>query len=407
MADLSDRLQPTPFSIIAPQPTLFRLGNEFDQKRVEELLGANPDTIIIDTYQDQLEELFSLDHPDLYTQPETLAEEFKKYLKAYYGTKPKWQFGVWAHLPWRQTLLHLLESVEFRRVRTARNRNLITEEEQRVYYNATIGIAGLSVGNSCALALVLSGGGRRLHLADPETLKLTNLNRIRGSVADLTAPKVHLSARQIYELDPYAELALFPDGITDANVTAFFDGPPKLDILIDEVDNAAIKLRLREEAKKRRIPVIMAADNGDGGILEVERYDLNENLEPFHGRVSQPSADTMKLPTIGNILTDDFLQTEDIAPRMKQSLLEIGTSIPIWPQLGTAALLNGMAVATVVRKILTKQPVTEERVFLTPDAWLVPGYGSPEAIAQRQQENEAFVAEFTKRFKKRKFFSVF
>ena len=85
--------------------------------------------------------------------------------------------GQWVYLPWRHTLLHILDDAGFHQVRTGRNRNLITKEEQEKYYNSTIGIAGQSVGNSCTLAMVLTGGGKHLKLADIKPFKVDKLTK--------------------------------------------------------------------------------------------------------------------------------------------------------------------------------------------------------------------------------------
>src|SRR5258708_9015345 len=163
--------------------------------------------------------------------------------------------GNWVYYPWLATLVHLIEDVDFQRVRTARNRNLINEEEQKKFYNSVVGVGCLSVGNSVTLAIVLQGGAKHLRLADFDALALTNLNRIRGGVESLGLKKVEMTARQIYALNPYAEIEIFPDGLNPNNIEKFFSGPPKLDIVIDELDNIAVKYLIREQAKKYGVPV--------------------------------------------------------------------------------------------------------------------------------------------------------
>jgi hypothetical protein len=397
MPRLADQLQPTTHALThqEPKPLLLRLKNEADQKKLSQLLTKEKDLTVIDTYLSQLKEFFVINNPPLHQNHPKRDEEFSIYSKKHFeGLKP-WQAGVWAYIPWRKTILHILEDEDFQVVRTARNRNLIPPAEQKKYYNSTIGIAGLSVGNSCALALVLMGGGKHLRLADPDTLELSNLNRIRGSIAELTAPKVYMTARQIYELDPYAKLELHTEGLTEENIQTFFDGPPKLDVMIDEMDNLAMKIRLREEAKKRGIPVVMATDNGDSGVIDIERHDLDKNVGPFHNRAGADIKERvvgkkLPLPVIGKIIGEELLGLDLIEPRMKASLLEIGRTVPTWPQLGGAAVLNGVAVAVAVRKILTGQPLIDNRSVLSLSSWLIPDYDSPEQIEHRRQETEQF-----------------
>lgn len=394
---LTKKLQPRRERGGAPQPIFFRLNTKEDQKKIEEILD-DPNLTVIDTYNSQLKEYFVLQNPWLHMDHAKRDAEFEKYRTEHYGSSDEWQAGVWVYLPWRHTLLHLLDDDAFQVVRTGRNRNLIPADEQKTYYNSTIGIAGLSVGNSCALGLVLTGGGKRLRLADPDTLELTNLNRIRGSVTELTQYKVHMTGRQIYEIDPYADLTLMTDGITEDNIAKFFDGPPKLDVMIDEMDNLYMKVRLREEAKKRGIPVVMATDNGDSGILDVERYDLDQSIQPFHGRAGdigkRIKGKKLPFPVLGKIIGEELLGLDILESRMKASLLEIGRSIPTWPQLGGAAVLNGVAIAAAVRKILTKQPLVDTRAILSVSSWLIPDYDSSEEVEKRRQETEEFKRKY-------------
>lgn len=390
-----------------PQPLFFNLIEKDDQKRLTQLLRENPHTTIIDTYESQLKEYFVLQNPWLHQNHEQRDQEFEKYRIDHLSDKEPWQAGLWVYISWRHTLLHLLIDDHYQVVRTGRNRNLIPADEQKKYYDSTIGIAGLSVGNSCALALVLMGGGKHLRLADPDTLELTNLNRIRGSVAELTAPKVYMTARQIYELDPYADLQLFTEGLTEDNIQKFFDGPPKLDVVVDEIDNLGMKIRIRQEAKKRKIPVVMATDNGDSGVLDVERHDLEDTIPLFHGRGGHDLAERvvgkkLPLPVIGKIIGEDLLGLELIEPRMKKSLLEIGRTIPTWPQLGGAAVLNGVAVAVAMRKILTNQPLINNRAVLSLASWLIPDYDTPEQVAARKQETEEFKRKYAEAVKNAK-----
>jgi hypothetical protein len=269
----------------------------------------------------------------------------------------------------------VLPEADFQLVRTARNRNLITKEEQEKFYNATIGIGGLSVGNSVALAIVLQGGGRHIKLADLDRLALSNTNRVKAGVENLGLLKVVVTARQIYEINPYAKVEIFTDGLTPKNIGRFFKG---LDIVIDELDNLAVKYLIREYAKKHRLAVVMAADNGDNAVVDVERYDLNPKTPYFHGRMGKVTYEQLLHLDkfgIGKMITK-HVGPENVTERMQQSLLEMGKTIVSWPQLGGAALINGSAVAYCVRKILNGQSVEHNRALVSLDEKLIPGYDS-------------------------------
>jgi len=403
--DITKKLKASSLSSATPMPQFFDLSNKKDVHLLDKLLTEKPNTRIINTYDDQLKEWFVLQNPSLYQDKLKRDKEFNKFCRQYYAGKLEHEVGLWVYLPWRDTLLHLLEDDKFHEVRTGRNRNLITPDEQKKYYNSVIGIAGQSVGNSCTLAIVLTGGGKHMRLADPDTLELTNLNRIRGSIAEITNLKVNMTAHQIYELDPYAKLELFSDGITEENIEAFFDGPPKLDIVIDEMDNLGLKIRLRQEAKKRKIPVLMAADNGDSAILDVERHDLEDDIAPFHGRAGEDIAEqvlnkNLPLPAMARIIGDKIIGFDVHEQRLIESLLAIGDSIPTWPQLGTAATLNGVLVAVAVRKILNHQPLINNRAIVSMPNFLEPNYNDPEETQKRQQKLQELGQEFIDRIEK-------
>ena len=258
---------------------------------------------------------------------------------------------------------------EFQRERTARNRNLITEEEQERFYNSTIGIAGLSGGSSIATAIVLMGGGKHLRLADHDKLELSNMNRIVASVEDIGKQKTEIIAQKLLAMNPYQDLKLFQEGLTEENMEKFMTG---LDVMIDEVDNMAIKYRIREMCKKLRIPLVSAADNGERAIIDVERYDRDPQPEFFHGRLGNISYEQLanldRIST-GRMITK-LIGDENVPQRMHESLAQIGKTLTSWPQLGGTAMLNGAAVAYCVRRILNNQPIVDNRAIISLDETL-------------------------------------
>lgn len=391
MADLGSVLEGKAGSRTVSKPAIFNLAKPQDQRAVSDLLKNGEIQHVVDDYREQQHELFQIKNPTLVYAP-NFSEEFEKYLNNLKARRPLWQHGRWVYFPWISTIVHILDEADFQKVRTARNRNLITNEEQKQYYDAVVGIAGLSVGNSVALSLVLQGGARRIRLADHDSLALSNMNRIRSSVEYLGLRKVEMAARQIYLMNPYSEIELFPDGLSKENIDRFFAGPPKLDVIADEVDNIAIKYLIREQARKHKVPIVMGADNGDNAIIDIERHDLDPATPFFHGALGDVTYDELtKLDKfgIGKTITK-MLGPENVTIRMQQSLLEMGKTIVSWPQLGGAALLNGIALAYCIRKIVNKQPVVAPRALPSLDEKFDPTYNSPEEIKKRTDASSAF-----------------
>ncbi len=377
------------------KPVIFDLSRKTDQARVRRLIATYKIKRTADDYDEQLRELFGIKNPRKVYTPE-FEKEFLEYYSSLESKRPLWQHGKWVFYPWLFTLVHVVGETDFQIVRTARNRNLISDAEQKKFHDVVVGIGGLSVGNSIALAIALQGGAKHMRLADNDRLALTNTNRIRAGIQNLGISKIVLTARQIYELNPYADVDIMPEGITPKNIKKFFTGPHPLDIVIDEMDNLAIKVLLREESRRRRIPLITAADNGDNGVLEVERYDLNPKTLFFHGRMGSVTYNKLKAANkfeIGRLITK-WVGAETVTDRMKESLTEMGKTIVSWPQLGGAALLNGSAVAYCVRRIANGEPLLRDRALLSLDEKIIPGYNSPREQKKRERSGREFGKKF-------------
>ena len=374
------------------RPELFDLSREGDRTRFSELVESGSVKQVSDDFEEQQRELFAIKNPTKVYAP-GFEDAFQEHWKSLQSEKPLSEYGRWAYFPWRYLAAHILPENEYRIVRTARNRNLITEEEQEKFYNATIGIGGLSVGSSVAFALALSGGCRRMKLADMDRLALSNTNRVLAGADRLGMLKVEMAARTIYEINPYAEVELHPEGLTPHNIGSFFEG---LDIMVDELDDLAVKYLIREQAKKHKIAVVMAADNGDNAVVDIERYDLSPDMPFFHGRLGEMTYDELKGLDkfgIGRTITK-HIGPENVTERMQGSLTEMGKTIVSWPQLGGAALVNGAAVAYSVRKILSGQPLEDNRALISLDEKLVPGYDGAEQVAHRAAVTESFKKMF-------------
>jgi|ERR1035437_2679355 hypothetical protein len=366
---------------IESKPVFFDLSKPADEAKLSGLFASGDIQHVVEDYEEQHLELFGVKNPSMVYTPDFKAK-FAEHYKTLQETTPLHQHGNWVFFSWSSKLVHILPEEDYQLVRTARNKNLISAEEQAKFYNATVGIGGLSVGSSVAYAIVLQGGAKHIKLADMDRLALSNTNRILSGVDNLGVLKVEMAARKIYEINPYATVEVFPEGLNHESIGRFFDG---LDIVIDELDNLAVKYLIREQAKKHKIAVVMAADNGDNAVVDIERYDLNPEMPFFHGRMGEVSYDMLsKLDKfgIGKMITK-HVGPENVTERMQQSLMEMGKTIVSWPQLGGAAMVNGAAVAYCVRKILNGQPLELNRSLLSLDEKLIPNYNTPEEVARR------------------------
>ncbi|MFC0448308.1 Rv1355c family protein [Rhodococcus jostii] len=274
---------------------------------------------------------------------------------------------VWAYYSWRRTVVRLLGPTAFRLLRLDRNRNKVTAQEQERLRDVTVGIVGLSVGHAVALALTLEGACGGLRLADFDSLELSNLNRVPGSVLDLGVNKAVVAARRIAEIDPYVTVTLWEDGLDVESVAEFLDGT---DVVVDECDSLDVKVSLRREARRRGLPVLMATS--DRGLLDVERFDLEPDRPIFHGVIGDVDVESLaglgsrdKIPLVLQIL-----DAAELSATMAASLVEVDETISTWPQLGGEVLLGGAEVAVAVRRIALGRPLASGRCRMDLDGHL-------------------------------------
>ncbi len=139
-------------------------------------------------------------------------------------------------------------------------------------------------------------------------------------------------------------------------------------MVIDEIDDIEMKVRIRAEARKRKIPVVMATELGDTIMLDVERFDLEPERQLFHGAV----------PAIENLLTEklenyrewtkhavSIIDPKNMPLKMQKSLLKIGTSIVTHPQLGSTVMLTGGVLAFAIKSIALGHPLQSGRYVIS------------------------------------------
>jgi tRNA threonylcarbamoyladenosine dehydratase len=319
-----------------------------------------------DIYLDQLKELFEVKNPRL-----IFGLEFKRKFSEFKKIKNKEGLelsGNWIYYPWNKTLLHTLTEKENNLLRTNRNKNIITAKEQEKLSDFTIVIAGLSVGGNITTTLLHNGFPKNLKLADFDTLDTTNLNRVRAKLSDVEESKIDIVSKQLYELDPYVNLKLFPKGLSEKNIKSFVSGKPKPKLIFEIIDDFEIKILLRKEARKRRVPVVMLTSLGDNVLIDIERYDINPKTKLFNGKVSEKILNDI---LAGNINEKDkhkyavaIVESKNLPPRLRKSIKEIGKTLVGRPQLmSTVTVASGIA-ALIARKIALGGKVSNRRTLI-------------------------------------------
>jgi molybdopterin/thiamine biosynthesis adenylyltransferase len=301
--------------------------SERSQREVLRVLREDPALQLIDRFEEQRSQLSEIRPP----APRALFDEGQR----------------WVYYPWRRAVVRLLGPRAFSTLRLDRNHNKVTREEQARLRTLSIGVVGVSAGHSIAHMLAMEGLAGELRLADFDTVELTNLNRIPGSVLDLGVNKAVVAARRIAEIDPYLRVIVEPNGITHDNVGRFLDG---LDLVIEECDSLDIKFLVREGARSRGIPVIM--ETSDRGVLDVERFDVDPNLPIFHGLLGD--MDSEKLAGLTTAEKSPFvlrlLGASEVSARGAASMFELGQTVTGWPQLASEVTLGAVTTAAAVRR---------------------------------------------------------
>jgi tRNA A37 threonylcarbamoyladenosine dehydratase/nitroreductase len=333
------------------KPKFIRLLKEADWqlfKEILEVLGLE----IYDSLHGQLAEYVKITNPAIKFSKEDLNEAVLKHI----GEKSLIEYGVWVYYPWSKRLVHIPDEAEFIAIRTARNLYKITPEERSLLATKTIGVIGLSVGQSVALTIAMERICSEIRLADFDTLELSNLNRIRTGVHNLGLNKCVSVAREISEIDPFIKVTCFMDGATENNIDQFLTEPKPLDLLIEESDGMDIKVLSRLKARSYGIPVVMEAS--DKCLLDIERFDLDPQLGILHGILDKLDFATLKQLKTNEEKIPYMLEMAGVdkaSERIRASMLEIEQTINTWPQLASAVTMGGGITADVSRRILLGQ----------------------------------------------------
>lgn len=282
-------------------------------------------------------------------------------------------------------------------VSVASSSKLIADSEKKlswmqireVFEHTTIGVAGCSVGSNVAHMSVMDMRPNHIKLADKSLYKMENINRVRLHYNEIVKNnadrgnsfglplqnKAETTARQIYGIDPFINVHVYAEGVHEGNAVQFFDGAegePALDIVVDEVDDPRVKIFLRFEAQKRKIPLIMVTDIGSCVQLDVIRFDLesesafafdatNENLiKAMEAVYTDAGNKKVFFDFVDTLIGKDYRSDElnDIL----EGKCEIPTSTII-PQLGSTAAMAGAVAAETIARIRLGQHFPPRMIF--------------------------------------------
>ncbi len=334
------------------QAIVFDAANPADIEKIHTLIDNHKITNIVEGTDTQLQELATISDPTKISHTMLTGEQKVQPLAP--------QESLWVYYPWHFALVHIVNEADFKKMRLSRNEPLITKEEQAKVRNLSISFAGLNVGNPCAVCCALEGIGEEgtTKLADFDPLSATNLNRFRAGLIETETNKAIITARQIVEVNPFAQIDMYEAGLKPDNLEQFLQGA---DILVEEIDNLKLKIALRDMAKAKKIPVIMVTGDGENVILDVERYDL-ENPDILNGHLAVETIQSIQSMVPGQgtfeervMLARDFMgPVGELNTRLYDSFSMVGKSLAGIPQLAESSFCRGAVIAHAVRRIFAE-----------------------------------------------------
>jgi len=152
---------------------------------------------------------------------------------------------------------------------TAFSRNIgwTTESEQQSLRGKRVAIAGMGgVGGFHLLTLARLGVGR-FCIADLDDFELANFNRQVGAgMSTLDRSKVEVLAGMARDINPEADIRVFPQGVHAQNLAEFFRD---VDLYVDGLDFFAFEVREQVFAycAEHRIPAVTVAPLGMSAAL--------------------------------------------------------------------------------------------------------------------------------------------
>ncbi len=152
---------------------------------------------------------------------------------------------------------------------TAFSRNIgwLTHDEQQSLRQKRIAIAGMGGVGGFHLLTLARLGVEKFYIADLDTFELANFNRQAGaSLSTLGRPKVEVLAGMARDINPDAEIRVFPGGVNAENLADFFRD---VDLYVDGLDFFAFDAREQvfKYCAEHRIPAVTVAPLGMSAAL--------------------------------------------------------------------------------------------------------------------------------------------
>lgn len=259
-------------SIKSPEPISINLRSKEDADLFFEYLKSK-NIDFINTVKEQTSEYLEI-YTRFYNKPKSSYED-------YINSKKNQNTGITGKLIYfnwsKPTVFNILDEDMFYELITWRNKEKISEAEQKVISLKNIGIVGTSVG-SFACRVLAKLGFTNFNIAEIKNMKPSNAPRMyQDSIKNYSKHKLTPLLEALYEFNPYIKINPFYNGLNTENLDDFFHfNNEKINILVDAADDGKIKILMRKYCKLHKIPLVTGFD--EKGALLIERYDIPELL---------------------------------------------------------------------------------------------------------------------------------
>lgn len=204
--------------------------------------------------------------------------------------------GVWVYYPRPQHFVRYSSRFWHRFSLAMRNSTLQRDPGMKLSWlelrsrmeSMVVAVAGCSIGNSALHAVARDLRPCHVKVADCKDFHLTNANRVTLGYDDFGRNKAIVTAEQLHRVDPFMMISVYEEGVHEENIYDFLAGnsdrrEPRASVLIEEMDDIEMKIRLREVARELKIPVIMMTDIGSAAQLDVRRFDCSQDSPLIFG----------------------------------------------------------------------------------------------------------------------------
>ncbi|MFC1956248.1 ThiF family adenylyltransferase [Chloroflexota bacterium] len=241
------------------------------------------------------------------------------------------------------------------------NWGFITVESQEKLKNSRVLLAGCGLGSNIAV-LAARTGFTKFVLADGDSIELSNLNRQAFRIEHLGRNKAEVVGELITEVNPQAEIEVFPRFIeTEEQVYSLVT---RADLAVNMIDPGPLMYQINKLACSRGSPVLFPLNIGFGGAVLVfnsESASLEQILD--QGSETKPEAFFIRLVEKLDRYLPRYLQDY---VGIRDGVMQEGLSLP---QLGIASYVTTALTITALIKLTLGVPLKTAPCPLTTDCW--------------------------------------